>query len=144
MTVGERIKKRREECGLSVIDLAEMLGKARSTIYRYESDEVMDMPITVLEPLANALSTTPAYLMGWTNDPINYDDEALIAELPTEIIKHFDGDIKKAYAVQKAIESDANDESDIRMVARKMKDMSIADRKRLLKLIDAMFSDDDE
>jgi len=55
MSIGSRIKARREACGLSVIDLAERLGKARSTVYRYESDEVQDMPITVLEPLARAL-----------------------------------------------------------------------------------------
>ena len=69
MTIGQRIKARREECGLSVIELAERLGKARSTVYRYESDEILDMPIAVLEPLAAALNTTPGYLMGWTEDP---------------------------------------------------------------------------
>ena len=68
MTIGERIRKLRESRGISVIELADKLGKARSTIYRYESDEVQDMPITVLEPLAEALETTPAYLMGWTDE----------------------------------------------------------------------------
>lgn len=75
MTVGERIKRKREESGLSVIELAAKLGKARSTVYRYESDEIEDMPITVLEPLAIALNTTPAYLMGWTNDMLCLDGE---------------------------------------------------------------------
>lgn len=68
MTIGNRIRKRREECGMSVVELAEKLGKARSTVYRYESDDIQDMPITVLEPLAEALDTTPAYLMGWHDD----------------------------------------------------------------------------
>lgn len=64
-TVGERIKLRRKELGLSVDDVAERLGKNRATIYRYESDYIENLPITIINPLAEALQTTPAYLMGW-------------------------------------------------------------------------------
>jgi transcriptional regulator with XRE-family HTH domain len=66
MTIGERIKARRKELDISVDELAEKLGKNRATIYRYESDEIENMPTAVLEPLAKALQTTPAYLMGWS------------------------------------------------------------------------------
>lgn len=65
MTIGERIKQRRKELGLSVDELAELLHKNRATIYRYESNEIEKLPTTVLEPLAKALGVTPAYLMGW-------------------------------------------------------------------------------
>lgn len=65
MNVGQRIKQRRESLGLSVDDIARKLGKHRATIYRYESDEIKTLPTDVLEPLAIALRTTPAYLMGW-------------------------------------------------------------------------------
>lgn len=66
MTVGERIKNRRKQLGLSVEQLSELLGKDRATIYRYENSSIEKLPITVLEPLAQALRTSPAYLMGWT------------------------------------------------------------------------------
>ena len=69
MTIGQRIKKRRLELKLSVDELAEKLGKNRATVYRYEKDDIKDMPITVLEPLAKVLETTPADLMGWKDDP---------------------------------------------------------------------------
>lgn len=65
MTIGSRIKARRQELGISVEDLANKLGKNRATVYRYESDEIENMPLEVLEPLAKALNVTPAYLMGW-------------------------------------------------------------------------------
>lgn len=65
MTVGERIKLRRKELGMSVDALANILDKNRATVYRYESDEIENLSITVLEPLAKALKTTPAALMGW-------------------------------------------------------------------------------
>lgn len=65
MTVGERIKQRRKELGLSVDDIAKKLGKNRATIYRYESNEIENMPLDVIEPLARVLNVSPAYLMGW-------------------------------------------------------------------------------
>ena len=65
MTIGERIKQRREELGLSVEEVARLLGKHRATIYRYESNEIEKFPTDTLEPIAKALHTTPAYLMGW-------------------------------------------------------------------------------
>lgn len=72
MTVGERIKQRRIELGLSVDELAEALQKNRATIYRYESNDIEKLPTTVLEPLAKVLRVTPAYLMGW--DDTQKDD----------------------------------------------------------------------
>ena len=50
MTVGERIKNRREEIGMTVDELAEKLGKNRATIYRYERGDIEKLPIEILEP----------------------------------------------------------------------------------------------
>ena len=66
MTIGHRIKTRRIELNLSVDEVATRLGKNRATVYRYEKDDIKDLPITVLEPLAKVLETTPADLMGWS------------------------------------------------------------------------------
>lgn len=72
MTIGERVKARRLELGLSVDEVAEALGKNRATIYRYESNEIEKLPTTVLEPLAKILKVTPGYLMGWqTQDALS-------------------------------------------------------------------------
>lgn len=69
MTIGQRITKRRSELNLSVDDLAAKLGKNRATIYRYENNSIKNLPIDIIEPLAKALLTTPAYLVGWDNTP---------------------------------------------------------------------------
>lgn len=69
MDYGARIKQRRKQLDISVDELAGRIGKSRATVYRYENGYIEDMPLTVLEPLAKALHTTPAYLMGWTDDP---------------------------------------------------------------------------
>lgn len=68
MEIGNRIKQRREELGISAEKLGEMIGKAKTTIYRYESGYIESMPSSILEPIAKALRTTPAYLMGWTSE----------------------------------------------------------------------------
>lgn len=65
MTIGERIKARRKELNLTVDALAERLQKSRATIYRYESNEIENMPVSILKPIADALRTTPSFLMGW-------------------------------------------------------------------------------
>lgn len=65
MTIGERIKQRRKHLGMSAEKLGDLLGKNRATIFRYENGEIENLPIDILEPIAIALQTTPAYLMGW-------------------------------------------------------------------------------
>lgn len=67
MTTGEKIRARRKELGMSADALAEVLGKNRATVYRYESDEIEGMPTSVILPIATALNISPAYLMGWSD-----------------------------------------------------------------------------
>ena len=85
MTVGERIKQRRLALGKSADEVADLLGKNRATVYRYESNEIENLPAKVLAPLAKVLETSPAYLMGWTDDPYDYetDPNDLLSEIPT-------------------------------------------------------------
>lgn len=64
MNIGERIKQRRKELGLSVEYISEKLGKNRATVYRYENSDIEKLPYDVLEPLARLLETTPLWLLG--------------------------------------------------------------------------------
>lgn len=64
MTLGENIRARRKELGMSVDELAKKVGKNRATIYRYENDEI-EMPVNLLRPIAEALDTVPDLLMDW-------------------------------------------------------------------------------
>ena len=65
MKIGERIKYRREELGLSQDELARRLGyKSRSSINKIEND-ASGLPQTKIAAIANALQTTPSYIMGW-------------------------------------------------------------------------------
>lgn len=65
MKIGERIKYRREELGMSQDELARKLGyKSRSSVNKIEND-ASGLPQTKIVAIANALSTTPAFIMGW-------------------------------------------------------------------------------
>ena len=85
MNIGEKIRHRRKELGLSVDELAEKLGKDRATIYRYESREIAKLPTTVLEPLSKALKVSPSYLMGW--DEIPSSDLSNVAPVPAQYVR---------------------------------------------------------
>lgn len=67
MEIGDKIKRRRLELGLSQEELAYKVGyKSRSSINKIEIDG-RGLPQKKIVKLANALQTTPAYLMGWEN-----------------------------------------------------------------------------
>ncbi len=72
MTTGERLKRLRKENGLSADELGAMIGKDRSTIYRYERGDIENATIDVLPKLARALQTTPQHIMGWDEKPAFY------------------------------------------------------------------------
>lgn len=65
LSLGENIRLRREELGMTQDELAKKMGyTSRSTIAKIESGE-NDIPQSKIEHFAKALQTTPAYLMGW-------------------------------------------------------------------------------
>lgn len=77
MKTGELIKRRRKQLGLNADYVAEKLGVSRSTIFRYENGDIEKLPLSILEPLADVLLTTPAYFMGWNDqEPGHAQDES--------------------------------------------------------------------
>ncbi|WP_419573098.1 helix-turn-helix domain-containing protein [Phascolarctobacterium succinatutens] len=59
MDIGKKIKSRRLALGMTADRLAEIIGKNRATVYRYENGEIENMPLSVVEPIAKALGMTP-------------------------------------------------------------------------------------
>ena len=88
MTIGERIKKRRKELGLTQEELANRLGNSsRASICTVEKDRE-DLTTTRIEKIAKALNTSPAYLMGWTDNPHTIDLSPMIALAVESYEKH--------------------------------------------------------
>lgn len=88
MNIGEIIKNRRKELGMSAEDVAEIIGASPATIYRYESNYITKMGIDKLTPIAKALRVSEAYLMGWTTNP-NWrpDSDVSLASAPADSLQ---------------------------------------------------------
>lgn len=68
MTIGNRIKQKREERRMTLDEVAKKVGITRQTIQKYESGVISNIPSDRIELLAAALDVSPGYLMGWTNE----------------------------------------------------------------------------
>ncbi len=109
MNIGHRIKERRKELGMSADELAEKLEKNRSTIFRYEKGDIENLPLEMLEPLAEILQTTPAYIMGWEEeikkDPVGAAERHFEIIMDEDISEIFD-DFKLLDTAQRKIVKD--------------------------------------
>lgn len=94
-TVGENIKKRRKELNLSVDEVAKRLNKNRATIYRYENNDIENMPITVLNRLSEILNISPMVLMGWKESSVQKKYNQLTDEQKNNIDLLLDDYIKQ-------------------------------------------------
>jgi len=60
----DRVKTRRNELGLSFQEVADITGMSKSTLQRYESGGIKNIPLDKLKSLAEALQCTPEWLLG--------------------------------------------------------------------------------
>ena len=104
----DRIKEMRKAQGWTQRDLAREMMVSRSTVAMWEV-EANDIPTPTLERLAGLLHTSPAYLLGWTDDPTDYDSDDL-ADVSPEIIKRAKGNPREARRLQKAMDDSAQEE----------------------------------
>lgn len=81
MTIGQLIKKIREEYGMSIEELAKRIGKSRATLYRYENDDTTNIPVSILPLLSKTFTVPPSYFLGWSEDTgIYYDPQVSSTE----------------------------------------------------------------
>ena len=67
--VGQRIKARREALGMTQEELADLLGyKSRSSLNKIELG-IQGLRQSKIKAVADALRTTPSYIMLWTDNP---------------------------------------------------------------------------
>ena len=109
MKIGDRIRYRREELGMSQDELARRLGyKSRSSINKIEKD-ASGLPQTKIVAIASALKTTPAYIMGWEEEikknPVGMAERHFEIIMDEDISDIFD-DFKTLDKAQKKIVKD--------------------------------------
>jgi repressor LexA len=69
MTMGEKIKLHREQMHMTLEELGNKVGVGKSTVRKWENGMIANMRRDKISKIADALCISPAYLMGWTNNP---------------------------------------------------------------------------
>lgn len=62
--IGTRIRKQRKALNISVVDVADHTGLSKATIHRYESGEIKDIKLPVINAISDILNVNPAWLVG--------------------------------------------------------------------------------
>lgn len=154
--IGQRIASRRKELDMTLAGLAASVDLSASTIQRYEKGKFDRIKLPVVEAIAEALCVNPAWLIGKTDDPNDYENGDLLAEIPLSYVEACDGDMKQAYSMWRAAEQDAAREAaeargvvpkiereiknpDIRMIARAGQKMTPEQAENLRKYAQFMY-----
>ncbi|MBQ9096836.1 MAG: helix-turn-helix transcriptional regulator [Clostridia bacterium] len=75
MDISLRIKKFRKKLGLTTFELSKLIGVSEETLLTWESSDLSSMGLNKVELLAKVFGTTPGYLIGWTDDPKQENNE---------------------------------------------------------------------
>lgn len=108
-----RLHQRRTELSLSLQQLAERTGMSRSTLQRYETGGIRNLPVDKLRVLSDALQTTPEWLMGLPQS----------AEQDPELSDYLE---------------ELKNRSEMRMLFKLAKDATKEDVERAVKIIEAL------
>lgn len=69
LSMGEKIKMLRIQNNLTLEQVGQKVGVGKSTVRKWETGMIANMRRDKIYALAEALHTTPAYLMGWEDLP---------------------------------------------------------------------------
>lgn len=84
MNIGEVIKTRRKEVGMSADDLAKKIGVSRSTVFRYENGDIEKVPANVMNSISKTLGLSMVDLYDWDN---KYNKDGRLAKEAQEVRK---------------------------------------------------------
>lgn len=76
-TTGDRIKKKRNDLGLTLVEVAEKVGVRDATIQRYESGEIKNIKQPILIKIAKVLNVSVGYLLGYETEDAHKIAEAM-------------------------------------------------------------------
>ncbi len=78
MDIKEKLKSRRKELNLTMLDVANKVGVSEATVSRWESGDIANMRRDKIVLLANALQVSPSFIMGWETE-----EDSIASDLQT-------------------------------------------------------------
>ncbi len=73
MVINERLKARRLELGMTMAEVARIVGVSEATVSRWESGNIGNMKRDRIAAYAKALQVSPTYIMGMDDSPASPD-----------------------------------------------------------------------
>ena len=125
MDFKDKIRALRMNLGLTLEDVASVVGVGKSTVRKWETGDIANMRRDKIAKLAEALHTTPAYLMGW--------DEPEVSETESRLADLVNGDRELTELLERA-----RDDPQIRMLFSVTKDAKPEDITKAIKIIQAL------
>ena len=74
--ISNKIKMLRKAKNMTLEDVGKKVGVGKSTVRKWETGIIVNMKRDKISALADALGTTPAYLMGWEEEQKKNDIQA--------------------------------------------------------------------
>lgn len=73
--LGQRMYTVRKSLGLSLEAVGNYVGVGKSTVRKWENGMIKNMRRDKIKLLSEVLHVSPGYLMGWTDDPLDFNDK---------------------------------------------------------------------
>ncbi len=102
----ERFAQLLQENGVTAYRVSKETGIATATLSDWKKGRSVPKQDKMAK-IADYFHVSVDYLLGRTDDPIDYEDGDFLAELNQDILDYSNGYPRKAYAIQKAIDQDA-------------------------------------
>ena len=103
MTIGEKIKKRRLDLGLTLEDVASYVGVSKPTVQRWETGVIGNMKADRVQKIAEILLVSVDYILGNSEDI----EDIIVAKLRKQAIKKIElmseVELKKLLGIMKYI-----------------------------------------
>lgn len=117
MTIGQRVKIRREELGMSQEELAKKIGyKSKSSINKIELGFRV-LTQSKIKAIADALDTTPSYIMGWDEEASRNEWASKFRDSVMQILNNADSaDLEAAGISVQEIEEELSGSDSISLV----------------------------
>lgn len=90
MNLYKNIRNRRVELGMSQECLSMKVGYSDKSMISKIEKGIVDLPVSMIEPIADALQITPSELMEWDNDDIDLTKLEGLCEPLIQLLKHQD------------------------------------------------------
>ena len=85
----ERLKSRRIDMGITLQEVADLIGVEKPTAQRYESGTIKKIDTLTVEKLAKAVRCSPAYLMGWQTEIQDIVKEDSNTHIENNLVKNY-------------------------------------------------------